>query len=216
MDTASKIKVLIVDDHEMVRRGLSVMLKAFEEFEVVGETGDARLALTLCGVLGPDVVLMDLLMPIINGIEATRLIRDKFPNIKVVVLTSSVDKELIDAALEAGAVSYLLKTGTIDDVVNSLYNAYHGKPTLSPEALNILISNVRHPQVLGEDLTHREREVLALMAEGLKNSQIAERLSISNSTAKNHIMNIFAKLRTRNRTETIALALQHKLLAKHQ
>jgi two-component system, NarL family, response regulator LiaR len=215
MDAGRKVNVMIVDDHDMVRHGLMIMLQAFDDFEVVGATGDARMALTLCALYQPDVILMDLLMPYIDGVTVTRSIHDKFPTMAVVALTSSNDEALVQEALNAGAVSYLIKTGSIDEVADAVRNAYHGKPTLSPEAIRTLISTMQHPQALGDDLTKREREVLTLMAEGLTNRTIAQRLFISLSTVKNHIVNIYSKLGTSSRTKVIALTIQHHLFAKN-
>jgi NarL family two-component system response regulator LiaR len=215
MDTVHKIKVLIVDDHDMVRLGLMIMLQVFDDFEVVGAAGDGRMALTLCAVHHPDIVLMDLLMPAMDGVTATRLIRDKFPIMTVVALTSSIEETLVQEALDAGAVSYLLKTGSIDDVADAVRKAYHGKPTLAPEVLNVIISTLQHPQKTGYDLSNREREVLTLMVHGLSNRNIAEQLFISRSTVKNHIVNIYSKLDTHSRTKVIAFTIQHKLLAKN-
>jgi two-component system, NarL family, response regulator LiaR len=215
MDTVRKIKVLIVDDHDIVRHGLTIMLQVFEDFEVVGATGDARVALTLCAARQPDVVLMDLLMPSMDGITATRLIHDKFPTMAVMILTSSAEEALVQAALDAGAVSYLLKTGSIDEVADAVRNAYHGRSTLSPEVLNVLLSTMQHPHNLDYDLSKREREVLSLMVEGLNNRTIGQRLFISHSTVKNHIVNIYAKLAINSRTKAVALTIQYKLLAKH-
>ena len=215
MDTVRKIKILIVDDHDLVRHSLTVMFRVFADFEVVGETGDGRIALALCAAYHPDVVLMDLLMPLMDGVTATQLIHDKSPNITIVALTSSADGALVQAALNAGAVRYLLKTGSIDEVADAVRKAYYGKPTLSQEAVNVLISKIQHPPKTEYHLTKRERGVLALMVEGLNNRQIAQRLSISQSTVKNHVMSIYSKLNTASRTQAVALALQQKLLAKN-
>lgn len=205
---------MLVDDHDMVRHGLTVLLEAFDDFEVVGQTNDGQMALTLCHACQPDIVLMDLLMPHMDGVAATWLIHDKFPNIRIVALTSSTDEILVDAALKAGATSYILKTGSIDEVAEAVRAAYHGKSTLAPEAVDALVLTLRQPKVTGDDLTRRQREILSLMIEGLHNIQIAKRLVISTSTVKNHVASIFVKLGVKSCTQAIALAVRQNILDK--
>ena len=214
MNAARKIKVLIIDDHAMVRRGLIVLLGNFDDFEVVGDTPDGRLALALCDAYHPDVVITDLMMPLMDGLNVTRLILHKFPKIQIIVLTSSMDETLIRDVLKAGAISYLLKTGSVDEVANAIRAAYHGVPTLAPEAVNVLVSNFHASHKLGSDLTKREREVLAFIVDGLHNAEIAQRLFISASTVKNHMGNIYSKLATSSRTKVTALAVQHNLFTR--
>ena len=214
MDMVSKIKVLIVDDHLVVRRGLKALLETFDDFEVVGDTPDGRLALALCNTYLPDVVITDLLMPLMDGLSVIRLILGKFPRIQVVVLTSSVDESLIREVLKAGAISYLLKTGSIEDIANAIRAAYKGISILAPEAVNVLVSTFLPINTIGSNLTRREREILALLVDGLHNNEIAQRLFISASTVKNHMGNIYSKLATSSRTKVTALAVEHHLFTR--
>ncbi len=214
MDAPLKIKVLIVDDYELVREGLRLLIKPFDDIEVVGLTGDGRIAVTLCAVYQPDVVLMDMLMPQTGGVTATRLIHNRFPDIQIVALSSSVDETLIYEAFQAGAISYLLKTATIPELVSALRAAYHGKPTLAQEATAVLISATRQEAKIGNDLTQREREILGYMTRGSTNRDIAQQLTISASTVKNHVSSIFSKLAVASRTKVVALAVEHNLYEK--
>jgi NarL family two-component system response regulator LiaR len=184
---------------------------------VVANTGDARLALALCAAYHPDIVLMDLLMPYMDGVTATRLIHNKFPLIKVVVLTASVAEPLITAALEAGATSYILKAGSIEELSHAIRSAYHENSTLAPEVINVLLTGIHHPETapkIGENLTPREHDILALMVDGLSNGKIAARLAISISTVKNHINHIYSKLGIHSRTGVVALAVKYHLRTK--
>lgn len=214
MNPNNKIKVMIVDDHDMVRYGLKVLLQEFDDFEVVCETGDSRLILTLCAAHHPDIILMDILMPNVDGVVATRLVREKFPDIRVVALTSTDDESTISEMLRAGAISYILKTGTIDEVANAVRAAYRGKATLAPEATSVLMSTIHQPIKVGYDLSKQELRVLALLVEGLNNREIAERMVVSQSTVKAHVGNIFAKLNTNSRTKAITIAMRHQLVNK--
>ncbi len=210
---SNKIRVMIVDDHAVVRSGLATFLMACDDMELVGEAGSGEEALRLCARARPDVVLMDLVLPGMDGATATRRIREQCPDIQVVVLTSFKDQELVQGALQAGAIGYLLKDVTATELANAIRAAYAGKPTLASEAAQALIAATRRPaERLGFDLTEREREVLALMVQGLNNNQIAERLVVSVSTAKFHVSSILSKLGAATRTEAVALALQHKLV----
>ncbi|MCL7454293.1 MAG: response regulator transcription factor [Anaerolineae bacterium] len=214
---SNPIRVMIVDDHSMVRRGLSTIFKIKADLELVGEASNGREALEVCGRLQPDVVLMDLIMPEMSGAEATQAIRTRWPQIQVIALTSFQEKDLVRGALQAGAISYLLKNVAADDLAAAIREAYAGRSTLAPEAIQALIQ----PDAPGRgvqtgvaetfELTPREEEVLALMVEGLTNPEIAERLVVSRSTAKAHVSNILSKLGASNRAEAIAIALQHNL-----
>ncbi len=166
----------------------------------------------MCDQLQPDVVLMDLMMPEMDGAAATRAIRAKCPQIQVIALTSFPEEKLVQDALAAGAIGYLLKNVSADELARAIRAAHAGKPTLAPEAAQALIHAANQPPAPGSDLTDREREVLALMVKGLNNSEIAERLVVSQSTAKFHVSSILAKLGASSRTEAVALALQHHLV----
>ncbi len=210
----STIRVMLVDDHAVVRSGLSAFLWAFDDLELVGEAADGAEALALCERLQPDVILMDLVMPRMDGATATQAIRARYPHIQVVALTSFKEDELVQAVLKAGAIGYLLKNVSAEELAQAIRAAYAGRPTLAPEAAEALIHNTRNADRLppGQALTEREREVLALMVEGLNNSEIAERLVVSRSTVKFHVSNILSKLQASSRTEAVAVALQKKLV----
>jgi NarL family two-component system response regulator LiaR len=212
MTDSSSIRVMIVDDHTMVRRGLEAFLKAKADLELVGEARDGCEALRVCEQVQPDVILMDLVMPSMGGADATRAIRERWPQVQVIALSSFDEKELVQEALQAGAISYLLKNVSVDDLAEAIRAAYAGRPTLAPEATQVLIQTASQGPTPGHDLTPREREVLILMVEGLNNPQIAERLTISRSTARAHVSNILSKLGVSNRAEAITLALRRKLV----
>jgi NarL family two-component system response regulator LiaR len=211
MSNNEPIRVLLVDDHAVVRSGLGAFLLAFDDLELVGEAGGGAEAVRLCGELTPDVVLMDLMMPDMNGAEATTIIREQYPETQVIALTSYKEDELVHGVLKAGAIGYLLKNVTADELADAIRAAKAGQPTLAPEATQALIHATTKPPDLGFDLTQREREVLSLMIEGLNNPDIAERLVVSRSTIKFHVSSILSKLGASSRTEAVALALQHNL-----
>lgn len=207
------IKLIIVDDHEMVRNGLKVFIDNFDHIELVAEASDGEQAIMYCHEYQPDVVLMDIKMKYLDGITALGRIKEKYPDIEFIMLTSFVDEEIVSEALQAGALGYLLKTCGVDDLKKAIENAYHGKSMLSPEATQALISSTVRKPKLGHDLTEREIEILQAMVHGLNNKEIGEMLYISPSTVKNHLSNIFDKLKTNNRTEAAALAIQYEIVS---
>jgi NarL family two-component system response regulator LiaR len=218
MGATKPIRVMIVDDHSMVRRGLATILRVKSDLELVGEASNGKEALEICQKAEPDVILMDLVMPEMSGAEATHLIREQCPSIQVIALTSFQEKELVREALQAGAISYLLKNVSADDLAAAIREAHAGRSTLAPEAIQALIQADLTAGIAVQDpvetfgLTPREQEVLELMVDGLNNPEIAEQLVVSRSTAKAHVSNILGKLSVSNRAEAIALALQSNLI----
>ncbi len=208
------IRVLIVDDHTVVRSGLAALLYAFDDFELVGEASDGEEALRVCARVNPDVILMDLIMPRMDGPTATRIIRERYPKVQILVLTSYKEDNLVHDALKAGAIGYLLKNITPNELANAIRAAYQGRTTLAPEAAEVLINAATHNNIppIGHDLTEREREVLELMVKGMDNNRIAETLVVSRSTVKFHVSNILSKLFASSRTEAVVIALQRHLV----
>ncbi|MCE9644672.1 MAG: response regulator transcription factor [Chloroflexi bacterium] len=215
MKTSSSkpIRVLIVDDHTMVRRGLATFFKVFDDLQLTGEADSGAAAIKLCGETLPDVILMDMVMPDMDGAAATRIIRQKFPQVQVIALTSFKEGDLIKKALEAGAIGYLLKDVSADDLVRAIRAAHSGRATLSPDVAQALVETTNRPPTPGLDLTEREREVLSLMVEGLNNTQIAGRLTVSPSTIKSHVSNVLSKLGVASRTEAVTLALRNQIVS---
>jgi NarL family two-component system response regulator LiaR len=207
-----RIRVLVVDDHTMVRRGLATFLKAFDDLELAGEAASGRAALELCVELQPDVVLMDMVMPDMDGAAVTRLLRSQSPSIRVIALTSFMEEILVQSALQAGAIGYLLKDVSADELAQAIRAAHAGRVTLAPEAAQAMVHAASQAPPPGLDLTERERAVLALMVEGLNNTQIAAKLSVSPSTVKSHVSNILSKLGAASRTEAVTLALRNRLI----
>jgi two-component system, NarL family, response regulator LiaR len=212
MTDTSEIRVMIVDDHRVVRSGLKTLLATVDDLKVVAEASGGEEAVRLCAELKPDVVLMDLVMPGMDGIAATRAIRAACPGTNVVALTSFGDQERVQGALKAGAIGYLLKDVSDVELVAAIRNAAAGRPTLAADAQRALIQAATSPKPPGWDLTEREREVLGLMVKGMSNDEIAGRLTVRPSTAKFHVGNVLSKLGVATRTEAVALALQSRLL----
>jgi NarL family two-component system response regulator LiaR len=206
------IRVLVADDHALLRSGLREFIETFDDLVLAGEAKNGAEAVTKCRADPPDVVLMDLVMPGMDGIEATRQIIQQNPAIKIIVLTSFYDQDKVELALQAGATSYLLKNISAAELATAIHSAYAGKATLAPEATEMLIQATREKNVPGSDLTEREREVLALLAAGLSNAHIAENLSISPTTVKYHVGSVLSKMGVTSRSEAIALAWKHHLV----
>ncbi len=204
---------MLVDDHTMVRKGLALFLKAFDDLELAGEAESGKAAIQLCRNIQPDVVLMDMVMPDIDGVAATRAICQQFPQIQVIALTSFKEGNLVKNALEAGAIAYLLKDVSAVELARAIRAAHSGRATLSPEAAQALVQTANQPPSPGLELTEREREVLALMVEGMNNTQIAGRLTVSPSTVKSHVSNILSKFGVASRTEAVTLALRNHIVS---
>lgn len=213
MTNKNKIRVMIVDDHQVVRQGFTIFLKAFDDFELIGEATNGEEAVRRCAELLPDVILMDMVMPKMTGDEAIEVIRSQHPQTQIIALTSFTDdRQLVQKALKAGAIGYLFKDISIDELADAIRTAHRGDPILAPEATRMLIQATRNPQKLNFNLSERETEVLGLLVEGLNNPQIGERLIISRSTVKFHVSSILGKLGVSNRAEAVAIAVEHKLV----
>ena len=206
------IRILLVDDHAGVRSGLSKFLMVNKDLELVAEASDGAEAVQMAGLHKPDVILMDLMMPGMDGITATREIHQKYPQIKIIALTSFSEQNMVQGALQAGAYGYLQKNVTAADLGNAIRSAYAGRITLSPEALQVLANAGAQPHIQGNELTGRERDVLKGMVAGLNNNEIAEKLFISLGTVKFHISNIFQKLGVDSRVEAVKMAIEQKLV----
>jgi len=212
MSETIPIRVMIVDDHSVVRTGLATYLEVQDDLELVGEASNGHEAIQRCETFRPDVVLMDLLMPELDGAAATRIIRERWPKTQVIALTSFQEKEQVQSALQAGAIGYLLKNVTMQELTQAIRAAHQGRSTLAQEAQQALVQSAQQPPAPGSDLTAREREVLALLVEGLTNPEISRRLVISIGTTRTHVSNILAKLGVSNRAEAISLSLRMKIV----
>jgi NarL family two-component system response regulator LiaR len=212
MPESKKIRVMLVDDHAVVRSGLSAFLLVYPDFELVGEAQNGEEAVARAALLQPDVILMDMVMPGMDGVAATRAIRQKYPNIQIVALTSYKEENMIQGALQAGAIGYLLKNVSANELASAIRSAFNKRMTLSSEAAQALVQSASHTVPGNDGLTEREREVLRNMVDGLSNAEIAELLVVSPSTVKFHIANIFSKLGVDNRVSAVSLALQRKLV----
>lgn len=211
--SAKPIRVMIVDDHAIVRSGLTAFIRSYEDMELAGVARTGEEAVRLCAQVQPDVVLMDLIMPGLGGAAATQAIRQSHPQTQVVVLTTFKEEALVQKALGAGAIGYLLKDVQADELAQAIRLAHAGQSTLCQEATQALIhAAAPHPAQLGYDLSERERDVLALMVKGLNNTEIAARLIVSLSTAKHHVSHILSKLGATNRAEAVVLAVQNHII----
>ncbi len=215
MTRPEKIRILIVDDYDLLRKGLRVFVETTSDLECVGEASDGVEAIELCNTLVPDVVLMDMAMPRMGGAEAMRLIRATHPHMQCVALSGFSDESSVQAALAAGAVSYLLKSISAEDLAQAIRDAHAGKSTLAREAAQVLVDAAHRPQRPDSRLTHREREVLRHMVRGLNNHQIADELAITLSTVKKHVSSILLKFEIANRTEAVAMAVKQNLVERN-
>lgn len=207
------IKVLIADDHHVVRRGLVFFLKTQADFEMVGEAANGKEAVELAGSKHPDIILMDIMMPEMDGIEATKIITKKYPSIKILVLTSFSDQDHVIPAMEAGAAGYQLKDVEPDELVRSIREIMKGENHLHPKATKQLLSRMNQEQKNPlMDLTNRERDVLMEIAKGKSNKEIASSLYITEKTVKTHVSNILSKLEVSDRTQAALFAVKHNLL----
>ncbi|MGX6444762.1 response regulator [Neobacillus sp. K501] len=208
------IRVVFVDDHEMVRIGVSSYLSAQPDIEVVGEAADGKIGVELALELRPDIILMDLVMKEMDGIEATRRIIEKWPEAKIIIVTSFLDDEKVYPALEAGATSYMLKTSKAGEIANAVRATYHGQSVLEPEVTGKMMMKMRQKtnHLPHEDLTSREMEILLLMADGKTNQDIADELFIALKTVKTHVSNILSKLDVQDRTQAVIYAFKHSLI----
>ncbi|WP_042351164.1 response regulator transcription factor [Bacillus massiliigorillae] len=208
------IKVLFVDDHEMVRIGVSAYLSAQADIEVVGEAADGGEGVEKALALRPDIILMDLVMKEMDGIQATKNIIEQWPEAKIIIVTSFLDDEKVYPALEAGATSYMLKTSKASEIADAVRSTYHGQSVLEPEVTGKMMQRMRNPKQteLHEELTNREMEILLLMAEGKSNQEMADELFIALKTVKVHVSNILSKLQVQDRTQAVIYAFKHSLV----
>jgi two-component system, NarL family, response regulator LiaR len=205
------LRILVVDDHPMVRRGIVSLINASKGMTCIGEASNGLEAIKACQQTEVDIVLMDLIMPQLDGVGATRAIMEAYPQIRVLILTSFHEQDQVHNALRAGALGYLLKTTSAEELIAAIHAAHSGKRTLAPEATEALVKSTQALEI-GQDLTARERNMLTLLTQGLSNQQIADTLSISLATVKFHVTNVLSKLGVESRTEAVLLALKHKLV----
>jgi two-component system, NarL family, response regulator LiaR len=211
MESQKPIRIVIVEDHAMLRKALAAFLMSYDGLELVGEAANGKEALVVCAEQEPDIVLMDLMMPVMDGITATRHIRHDFPNIKVIALTSFGEIRLIKEVLEAGVISYMFKKVSADDLVKAIRAADKGISTYAPEVTEILVESLRQAHPIFEDLSPTENEILSLMVKGLGDTEIAEVLMLSSSSTKSHVSSILAKLLVETRTEAIVMVMEYNL-----
>ena len=208
------ITILFADDHEMVRIGVTAYLSSQPDMKVIAEANDGKDAVEKVLSLKPDIILMDLVMKQMDGIEATKLIMNEWPEAKIIIVTSFIDDEKVYPALEAGATSYMLKTSKASDIAEAIRSTYKGQSILEPEVTGKIMTKMRKKEVvsLHEQLTDREMEILLQMAQGKTNQQIADELFIALKTVKVHVSNILGKLEVNDRTQAVIYAFQHNLI----
>lgn len=210
---SERIRVLVVDDHAVVRKGLAVSLSTFADMELVGEADNGEQAIRLCLELKPDVVLMDLIMPTMSGVEAIQVLRQDCPEVEIIALSSFDDEALVRSTIEAGAAGYLLKNFTLAELSKAVHAVVDGETYLSIEAARALMSAMRQPAGPEIDLTERELQVLQYVEQGLTNKEIAEVLIVSPTTVKKHVRSILMKLNASTRTEAASVARRLNLIA---
>lgn len=212
MTEQRRIRVLVVDDHAVVRSGIEYSLLALDDIQLVGSVSSGAEAIRVCQQLHPDVILMDMVMPEMDGVDATRELLRLCPQAQVIALTSFQEASLVQRALQAGAISYLLKDIGMEELAKAIRSAASGHAVLAPGAAKALAEAANQPPELGSDLTGREREVLSLIVDGKSNAEIADILTVSLSTARFHVSTILSKLGATNRAEAAALAVKHDLV----
>lgn len=209
---SDSIRIVIVDDHNMIRSSLASFLDSYEDIDLIGQANNGQRAVDLCFELKPDVVLMDLIMPVMNGVEAIKAILEQLPQTRIIALTSFKEDDLVFQALDAGASGYLLKDDTTEELIEAIRSIHAGRTIISPEAMTALLHARQKQTTLVSHLSDRELEILTLLVEGLTNRQIANQKSISLATVKFHVSSILSKLNASSRTEAVAIALQNKLV----
>jgi DNA-binding NarL/FixJ family response regulator len=216
MTDEKHIRVMLVDDHIKIHRAISALIDFIDDVELVAQGSNGREAIQLCEEHMPDVILMDVVMPAMDGIEATRQIHQQFPEVRILALSSFQDEDSVKAMMEAGAVGYLVKTSSMDDLANTLRTVHSGKMVFSPELSQIFLQSSQEPEAGSKkeyEITPRELEVLKLMIDGMNNGEIAAALVVSNSTVKYHVNSILTKLNANNRSEAITLAVEKHLVS---
>ena len=212
MTEKNNIRILVVDDHTITREGIKTLLSIHDDFELVGEASDGKQAIEMCKKVKPDVVLMDLDMPVLGGIEATGSIRAYNPDIKVIALTSFAEKKLVSEAIRAGAISYIVKNISPAKIAEIIRDAFIGKSNLSPEATRAVIEEIKEPSKNKLSFTKQEMNILSLIVKGYSNKEIARELYVSQNTVKFHISNILSKIGAGTRAEAVAIAIKNNLV----